>query len=349
MNIWQDLNKTDRKAILGSVAKSIGINAIAIEKDWWVTVVLKALFLSKCSPYLHFKGGTSLSKGWDLIDRLSEDADLSISHKFFGIDKTTKNQREKLRKQSRQYIIGTLSKELDENLKKLGVKDYSVETVTTVETMKGIKEIDSDKDPTVLMVNYQSVLDDNLAYIPPRVKVEISCLSMDEPFETKEISSLISKYYPDEDKDTISSIPTVLPTRTFLEKAFLLDEEFQKDKPRSHRMSRHLYDLEKLMDTSFGKEALEDGKLYAAIIDHRLRYYAIKYVDYSHLMPSTITFVPPERVRGDWRLDYSDMRNSFIYDKNSLDFEGLIKRIEELQQRFRKVKVENLEIKGYDF
>lgn len=158
------------------------------------------------------------------------------------------------------------------------------------------------------MVNYKSVLDGILPYLPPRVKVEVSCLSMDEPFEVKDISSLISKSFPDEYNGTRSSIATVLPTRTFLEKAFLLDEEFQKANPRSHRMSRHLYDLEKLMDTTFGKSALEDGKLYESIIEHRSRYYTIKYVDYSHLLPSTITFVPPSSVHEAWKREYEEMR-----------------------------------------
>mgnify|MGYP002527107406 FL=1 len=62
---------------------------------------------------------------------------------------------------------------------------------------------------------------------------------------------------------------------TFLEKAFLLNEEFQKEKPRSRRMSRHLYDLEKLMDTNYGKAALEDTALYQAIVEHRRKFYQL--------------------------------------------------------------------------
>ena len=63
---------------------------------------------------------------------------------------------------------------------------------------------------------------------------------------------------------------------TFLEKAFLLNGEFQKEKPRSRRMSRHLYDLEKLMDTkNYGKAALEDTALYQAIVEHRRKFYQL--------------------------------------------------------------------------
>ena len=89
--------------------------------------------------------------------------------------------------------------------------------------------IDSDKDPTVIILQYSSVLEDEINYIPPRVKIEISCLSMDEPTEEREVHSLIGESLPVEDFGAGSKIKTVLPTRTFLEKMFLLAEEFQKE------------------------------------------------------------------------------------------------------------------------
>ena len=76
-----------------------------------------------------FKGGTSLSKGFGIIERFSEDIDLAISHSFFGIEKTGKSQREKLRKMSRAYIHKTLSAQLDARLKEMGVSGYSIENV----------------------------------------------------------------------------------------------------------------------------------------------------------------------------------------------------------------------------
>ena len=91
--------------MLQRAEKKFRINHVAIEKDWWVTVVLNALFKCSCADQLIFKGGTSLSKGWNLIERFSEDIDLSVSHEFFGIEKTTKNQREKLRKKARRYFL----------------------------------------------------------------------------------------------------------------------------------------------------------------------------------------------------------------------------------------------------
>ena len=159
----------------------------------------------------------------------------------------------------------------------MGIMGCQIENVTTIENRNGeIVAIDSDNDPTVILLHYNSMLPRKIDYIPPRVKIEISCLSMDEPVEECEIRSFICETFPVDDADAVCRIRTVVPTRTFLEKIFLLAEEFQKDKPRSMRMSRHLYDLERLMDSDFGRSALADKTLYDAIVEHCQAYYALK-------------------------------------------------------------------------
>lgn len=333
MSTWQDLTLEERMVILQQVAKTEKIPQSAIEKDWWVTAVLKAIFQTEAAPKMLFKGGTSLSKGWHLIERLSEDVDLAIDHTFFGINGTTKSQRDKLRKTSRKYIQETLSKSLENNLKTMGCHGFSIENVT--EKPSG-EPLDSDVDPTVILVNYDSICEEAMDYIQPRVKIEISCLSMAEPCEEKEIESLIHKSYPDIDDATVCHVRTVLPSRTFLEKAFLLNEEFQKEKPRSQRMSRHLYDLYMMMNTEFGKAALSDSTLYASIVAHRKAYYAVKYIDYQKHHPSAIDFRPPEAAREAWKADYTRMLESFIYG-NAPSFEELCQEMERLVERFRKV------------
>lgn len=337
MKLWLNNTIEDRLYMLQKAAKDHpGINQLAIEKDWWVMVTLKALFRTTCADSLIFKGGTSLSKGFQIIERFSEDIDLAISHSFFGIDKTSKSQREKLRKMARVFVHDTLSSELDARLQELGVSGYRVENVTHQLDMDGnLKAIDSDKDPTVILLHYDSVVEGSVDYIPPRVKIEISCLSMDEPTEVRKIQSYIADSFKEED-ETLASIRTVLPSRTFLEKIFLLAEEFQKDKPRHVRMSRHLYDLERLMDSEYGRKALADRGLYDAIVEHRRTYYALKYVDYDKHDPRAISFVPPASVQELWAADYADMKRYFIYG-DSLSFEQLIERVEELQERVRGI------------
>lgn len=159
---------------------------------------------------------------------------------------------------------------------------------------------------------------------------------MDEPTELRPIRSLIGESFDGEDTDADSFVRTVVPTRTFLEKLFLLAEEFQKEKPRSVRMSRHLYDLEKLMDTKYGVEALSNRNLYDAIVEHRKTYYALKYVNYDLHAPSTINFTIPESAMEAWQDDYADMRRFFIYGE-SLEFNALMYRIEELHKRIKKI------------
>ena len=336
--IWLNNGLVDRLAMLQQAEiKHPRINQVAIEKDWWVTVTLKALFQTDCRDSLIFKGGTSLSKGFNIIERFSEDIDLAISHSFFGIDKTTKNQRDKLKKSARRYIQETLAAQLDEQLKSMGVTGYTIENVNQVQDKNGEwKPIDSDKDPTVILLQYPSIVEEAISNIPPRVKIEISCLSMDEPTENRQIISLIGETFEEEDTDANCSIRTVVPTRTFLEKLFLLAEEFQKANPRSFRMSRHLYDLEKLMDTEYGREALADGALYKAIVEHRKAYYALKYVNYDLLAPAAINFLIPEHAMESWKADYANMQRFFIYGQ-SLEFDALMQKIAKLQKRVRAI------------
>jgi hypothetical protein len=262
---------------------------------------------------------------------------LAINHSFFGIEKTSKSQRDKLRKIARKYIHETVSTELDSQLKSLGVSGYHIENVTHVKDNNNEwRPIDSDKDPTVILLHYPSILETPISYIPPRVKIEISCLSMDEPTEDRDIHSLIEESFHGEDSGANCSVRTVLPTRTFLEKIFLLAEEFQKENPRSERMSRHLYDLEKLMDTPYGHNALADHALYNAIVEHRRTYYAQKHINYDLLSPSSISFIVPEELSEAWRADYANLREFFIYG-SSLEFDDLIQRIKELHNRVHSI------------
>jgi hypothetical protein len=101
-------------------------------------------------------------------------------------------------------------------------------------------------------------------------------------------------------------------------------------------MSRHIYDLEKLMDTNYAKEALNNKDLYNVIVEHRRTLTSMKEVDYSTHAPETINFVPPASVIDAWKKDYEIMQNYMIYG-NSLPFNQLIERIKELNERFRKI------------
>src|SRR5215469_11752614 len=93
MNNWLHKVTPERKRlIIGNIAIQTGYSLHAIEKDWWVIMVLKAMFETKCADYIVFKGGTSLSKCWNLIERFSEDIDIAINRDFFGITNISSNK-----------------------------------------------------------------------------------------------------------------------------------------------------------------------------------------------------------------------------------------------------------------
>ena len=119
----------------------------------------------------------------------------------------------------------------------------------------------------------------------------------------------------------------------------VVSDEKQIAEPRTHRMTRHFYDLEKLMQTPYAEVALNDVALYEDIVNHRRKFYHVGYVDYDKELPQSIQIVPSDALLPKYEADYNEMRGSFIYGE-SLDFSALIKRMAELQERFRKISNE---------
>ena len=328
---WLTLSKERRIEILNQATELTGLPSVAIEKDWWVTLALNASFSLPYSKNIVFKGGTSLSKGWNLIERFSEDIDLAIDRKFFGFDgDISKTQIKNLRKQSCEFISTTFLDDLTKILTKWKAID---ECKLIAQPVK-----DSDKDPQVIEIHYNSVIDTS-EYLPQRVLVEVSSRSLMEPIEERLINSILSENFPKQNFVTVPfAIPTVLPQRTFLEKIFLLHEEFSQkaEKIRIDRLSRHLYDLGKLMDTKHGIEALKNTDLYNNIVTHREKFNPLRGLDYANHIPSKIKIIPPDGVVKDYERDYAEMTKFMIYGE-PLKFDHLIKRILELQTRINGI------------
>ena len=328
MNInWLTLSKERRIEILNQATELTGLPSVAIEKDWWITLALNASFSLSYSKNIVFKGGTSLSKGWNLIERFSEDIDLAIDRKFFGFaGDISKTQIKNLRKQSCEFISTTFLDDLTKILTEWKAID---ECRLIAQLIK-----DSDKDPQVIEIYYNSVIDTS-AYLPQRVLIEVSSRSLMEPIEERKINSILSENFPQQSFVTVPfAIPTVLPQRTFLEKIFLLHEEFSQEteKIRIDRLSRHLYDLEKLMDTEHGIEALKNTVLYNNIVAHREKLNPLRGLDYDNHIPSKIKIIPPDEVLKDFERDYEAMSSFMIYGE-PLKFDHLIKRLLQLQIR----------------
>ena len=322
------LSKKDKINIFNQTSERSGLPSSAVEKDWWVTLSLNIIFSLPYANQIVFKGGTSLSKAWDLIERFSEDIDLVIDRKHLGFEgELSKTQVKKLRKASFNFIGTEFYNDINNELIKLGVTDYELVVQETKNT---------DTDPLIIELRYKSLTEES-DYLKPRVLIEVGARSLMEPVDNKAIVSIVSSEFselPFAEKEI--TIPVVSPKRTFLEKIFLLHEEFQKETRfiRVERMSRHLYDLEKLMDTTHGIEAIKDTVLYAIIVEHRKNFNAIRGIDYANHIPLRINIIPPKETIKEWGKDYKTMQESMFYG-DTISFDKLIERITELNIRIK--------------
>jgi predicted nucleotidyltransferase component of viral defense system len=135
MSSWSKYTLSEKRTLLEQASEKTGVSDTIIEKDWWVTTLLKALSLSSCKGSFSFKGGTSLSKGWKLIRRFSEDIDIAIDKSFFGITQSNKNQRDKLRKNARTYIEQKLISELKNIIHSFGVNEFEINYVSAEDSI----------------------------------------------------------------------------------------------------------------------------------------------------------------------------------------------------------------------
>ncbi len=323
---WLKLSAEERVKIFTETAEQSNLSTVAIEKDWWVVQTLSIIFSMKYANVLIFKGGTSLSKGWNLIQRFSKDIDLALDREFLGYTgELTKGDIKKLRRKSYQFITEVFTEELKNKFSELGFENVLVK----------YREVENhDQDPLIIEIYYPTLTNKD-SYLKPAVLVEVGSRSLKEPFTQRSFGTIVSEVFTNRPfADKAITIPVVNPERTFLEKIFLLHEEFQKsqDKIRVERLSRHLYDIEKLSQTEYADIALHDTDLYNTIVKHREKFTPISGIDYTNHSPDKINFIPPDTILKDWQQDYEIMAQTMIYD-NPLPFDELIKRLTELQKR----------------
>jgi len=331
--MWINLTDEQKLQVLEQVENAIGLPAFVVEKDWWVCVILKAVFQSQYAGSIIFKGGTSLSKAYNLIERFSEDIDLIIDRHLLGFDQLeSKSQIKKLRKASGGFIINEFREELIIQLDKLGIdrKLYEIQFNN---------HIDDTSDPNTLEIHYQTIIPTDNVYIQQRVLLEMGARSLTEPFETKSVISFLDHHYKDLDFTEPSfNVQVVIPTRTFIEKVLLLHEEFSKpvDKIRTDRLTRHLYDLDKIMKAEYGEKAIADHELFEMIVQHRKTVTPLRGMNYSNHVKGKLSIIPPDFIMDKWGGDYKTMQENMIINE-SLKWEELLDRVKEIEEKFNEI------------
>ncbi|MBK8109380.1 MAG: nucleotidyl transferase AbiEii/AbiGii toxin family protein [Saprospiraceae bacterium] len=327
------IDRAEKEAIFNAIAAEWGMTPFAVEKDWWVSRTLNIIFQMPIAEHLVFKGGTSLSKAWKLINRFSEDIDLAIDRDFFeGYNgDLSRKQITKLRKTAGEYTTKTFFDELQEEFKAKGFHDLE---------FKVIESRESDQDPRIIEIHYLNIIPQPTKYVLPRVQIEISCRSLREPFTQQQFGALVDEYYAGREfAESLFTVPTVNPERTFLEKLFLLHEEFHRpvEKIRVGRLSRHLYDIYHLTKAGIAERAINDKELYETIVAHRYKFSRVGEVDYNLHNPKTLNPIPIEEKMAEWKVDYAKMVEEMIYEENKPSFADLINNLSDLRTQLQEV------------
>jgi predicted nucleotidyltransferase component of viral defense system len=327
---WLAIPDETKVRAYNQVAEKTGISPFAVEKDWWVVQTLTFIFQTQAAQNIVFKGGTSLSKGWNLINRFSEDIDLAINKELFGFSgMIAKHQRDKIRKTAGKYIDQVFFPEIEALFLANGFTGVNFQPVPG-------KASDRDR---ILKIYYPNIIKPT-EYLEAKVQIEVTSRSLREPFTDRMISSFIDDIYSEQDFTMPPiSIPCVNPERTFLEKLFLLQEEFQRpaEKRRVDRLSRHIYDVVKLSETEYADKALSEPLLYETILEHRYHFGRISGVNYNLHKPHTLNPVPGSDEVKDWEADYKKMALYMIHEENPPSFSYLLEELNRLKTRINSL------------
>lgn len=333
MNKFLTLTKEQRAAVFERVGASVGLPMQAVEKDFWVTVILQAVFSLPVAQDLIFKGGTSLSKAWGLISRFSEDIDLAVNPIALGAAEgdLTKKQIKKLRKASSLFVSEQLTPMLCAKINEMGMSAF-----LNIEAQPNGEGDNTYPEPRQIYIRYQSVFEKPLTYLRPDVVLEVSARSLIEPAMPTHVSCILADYIPIQSAcDAV--VHTAIPAKTMVEKMFLLHELFSVPGhgTRAKRKSRHLYDLYQMMQQDFAQEAITNDALWESIRHHREVFTSVQGVDYSGDVRQRICLLPREDIVAIWQSDYETMRSSMIHG-SAPTWDELIEQITILQNKTRK-------------
>ena len=198
-----------RQALLLTAQKK-GLPEPIIEKDWWVSQILNIVFDLEIADQLVFKGGTSLSKGWNLIERFSEDIDLAVNPEYFGVTALpTKKQIKSLRKRSSLFVAQELAEALQRALDEAGLSGEC-----RLEVQPDGEGDGTYPEPRVISLYYRSLYEESsISYVQPVVKLEVGARSLIEPTEEIVCRSMVSEVLPVEDYKNVA-ISVAAPQKT---------------------------------------------------------------------------------------------------------------------------------------
>ena len=310
------IGQKERMALFNNTAAKMGMTAAVIEKDFWVCWMLDYLFhSSKWKDCIAFKGGTSLSKSYGLIERFSEDIDLILDWRLLGYginepwEERTKTKQDEFNKDAGKRTVTFLKDEFIPSV----LSDLQKELPEPIKCY-----IDEDEPQTVVFDYPRSFNDISVL---PVIRLEIGALAAWTPAELRPITPYAALEYPGVFAQPDTEILTVLPERTFWEKVTILHREAFRDenKPLPSRYSRHYYDLYCMAKSPVKDKALADTELLERVVAFKDKFYYCSWARYDLAKPGTMRLVPPEHSIQKLRDDYEHMRNMIFGEKPEFD------------------------------
>jgi|GEM_PF-189588 len=264
-----NLSDGDRRALFLEAQKNTGMVAEMIEKDFWVCWILRHLFdLPGAKDHFIFKGGTSLSKVWRVIQRFSEDIDISLSREWLGF--TGARDPEQSKGKQRKRLLGLLSEACAARLQ--GEVTPALQGLMQ-EQIGGRWSLETNPhDAQTLLFAYPTVFETTAApYVRRIVKIECGARSDRWPVSVGRVTSYVAEAFPDKLTDAGIDVPVLSIERTFWEKASILHAEAHRplEKMIPDRYSRHYADVAALANTASGDSAIQRDDLRARVVAHK--------------------------------------------------------------------------------
>lgn len=309
----------ERRDLFIGAADRLRTNEQNIEKDFWVCWTLDALFneLEPGGPRLLFKGGTSLSKGYGLIERFSEDIDITVFREDIGQPATVeeletlsgkkRNARlEAIKAACQTYIQGPM-------LERLSALQQQALQTANIKADRGRVEPDpADPDGQSLLLWYPSATAEGNEYIRRAIKIESGAKSALDPHAPVIVKPYVADDLPNLDL-AVGNVTTVDPNRTFWDKIVILHglrrwwDRRGELKGGGQRVSRHYYDVFRLLASETGREASRDMEMAQDCVRHARMFFNRPDLDLASAVPGSFALTPHDEMLADLRRDYEAM------------------------------------------
>jgi len=330
MNKVAQLSKQERNELFKETATLMKTTNAIVEKDFWVVWTLNKLFSDdRLNKILMFKGGTSLSKVFDLIGRFSEDIDLILDWREITQDNPLQDQPSK----NRQVKF---NEKINEDAK-VYTKEILLPVISEILSPQCKCDFNTDDRGNYFVnINYPSSFND--IALRPKILLEIGPLASWLPSDRFEISSFVAEKFPHLFEQPKCSISAVVAKRTFWEKATILHQEANRteDKKIPLRHSRHYYDLAQMAKADVKDDALNDLNLLRDVVIFKQKFYMSAWAKYEDAKVGSFKILPPSYRYKELMADYASMR-SMIFDKY-LEFDEIISILEKLEKQINKIQ-----------